>query len=168
MCQWVVNDDDLDFEPETPWETPSLSDTLQSFPYSLAAVDPSWNAMLLRHRKYWTGLPRVVFYVDSKAPTHIDDAKTLMQHMLYEPDPDTTYHQFHVAIIRHSKENPDDAAEKERVVKLMDLLAPEKKTFPELPHQCPRELIATRCQNLFRQLFDHIPPLQPRVPMRHR
>lgn len=117
--QWAV--DDYMYGRENL----SLSETFRNFPYSLATVDPSWNAMLLRHRKYWTGLPRVVFNVDSETPTHIDDAKTLMQHMLV-PD---TYHQFHVAIIRHSKGNPNDAAEKERVMKLMDLLGPEKLRF---------------------------------------
>ena len=106
------------------WEDPSLSDTLQNFPYNLAAVDPTWNAILLRRREYWIGLPRVVFNVDSKMPTPIDDAKEILQHMLYEPDPDT-YHLFHVAIIRRSKANPDDADEKERVMNLMDLLAPQ-------------------------------------------
>ena len=57
------------------WDSPSLSDTLRNFPYNLATVDPSWNAILLRHRHYWIGLSRVVFNVDSKTPTHIDDAK---------------------------------------------------------------------------------------------
>jgi len=104
------------------WEKPSLSHTLRNFPYNLAAVDPSWDALLLRHRDYWTGLNRAVFNVDSKTPTHIDDAKTLLRYILDEAAP---YYKFHVDIIRRSKANPDDAAEKDRVKNLMDLLAPE-------------------------------------------
>lgn len=104
------------------WEEPSLSDTLRTFPYNLAAVDPSWNAILLGHRDYWTGVTRAVFNVDSKTPTRIDDAKTLLRYMLDEASP---YYKFHVDIIRRSKENPDDAAEKDRVKNLMDLLVPE-------------------------------------------
>ena len=104
------------------WEELSLSDTIRTFPYNLAAVDPSWNAILLRHRDYWTGLTRAIFNVDSKTPTHIDDAKTLLGYMLDGADP---YYKFHVDIIRRSKANPDDAAEKDRVKNLMDLLAPE-------------------------------------------
>jgi hypothetical protein len=110
------------------WDNPSLSDTLHKFPYSLAAVDPTWNAILLRHREYWTGLPRVVFNIDSTTPTHIDDAKTLLRYMLHQPD-QHTYDQFHVAIVRRSKENPDDTAEKERVRNLMDLLTPKMSRF---------------------------------------
>jgi len=104
------------------WEEPSLSDTLRTFPYSLAAVDPSWDAILLRHRDYWTGVTRAVFNVDSKTPTRIEDAKTLLRYMLDEASP---YYKFHVDIIRRSKANPDDAGEKDRVKNLMDLLAPE-------------------------------------------
>jgi len=104
------------------WEGPSLSDTLRNFPYNLAIVDAAWNALLLRHRDYWTGLNRAVFNVDSKTPTHIDDAKILLRYILDEADP---YHKFHVDIIRRSKANPDDAAEKDRVKNLVDLLAPE-------------------------------------------
>jgi hypothetical protein len=105
------------------WEEPSsLSDTLRTFPYNLAAVDPSWNAILLRHRDYWTEVTRAIFNVDSKSPTPIDDAKTLLRYMLDDASP---YYKFHVDIIRRSKANPDDAAEKDRVKGLMDLLAPE-------------------------------------------
>jgi hypothetical protein len=120
-------------EVDSDWEVnnyswsmkgPSLSDTLQDFPYNLAAVDPSWNAILLRRRDYWLKLPRVVFNVDSKTTTHTDDAKTLLQCMLDEQDSCSFYYEFHVAIIRHSKANPDDAAEKERVRTLMNLLVP--------------------------------------------
>jgi hypothetical protein len=106
------------------WGTPSLSDTLRNFPYNLAAVDPSWNAILLRYRNYWTGLPHLVFNVDSKTPTQIDDAKTLLRYILDDPSL-----QFHVAIVRHSKENPDGATEKDLVKNLMDLLAPEVHRF---------------------------------------
>ena len=104
------------------WDA-SLSDTLRNFPYNLVAVDPSWNAILLRHWNYWRGLSRLVFNVDSKTPTHIDDARTVLQYMFYEPEPDPFY-EFHVAIIRYSKVNPDDSAEKERVMNLMNLLVP--------------------------------------------
>src|SRR5437879_3567702 len=92
-CQWPVARDDS--------EDPSLSDTLRDFPYSLAAVDPLWNAILLRHRHYWNGLRRIVFNVDSKTPTHIDDAETILQYMSYDPHRHS-FHQFHVAIIRRS------------------------------------------------------------------
>jgi hypothetical protein len=104
------------------WDA-SPSDTLRNFPYNLVAVDPSWNAILLRHWNYWRGLSRVVFNVDSKTPTHIYDAKTVLQCMLYDPEPHPSY-DFHVAIIRYSKANPDDYAEKERVKNLMNLLVP--------------------------------------------
>ena len=110
-------------------EGPSLSSTLHKFPYDLVAVDPSWNGILLRRRDYWIKLPRVVFNVDSKTPTHIDDAKTLLQCMLDERDYCAFYYEFHVAIIRRSKENPDDAAEKERVRNLMNLLVPHTCRF---------------------------------------
>jgi hypothetical protein len=116
-CQWDAYGDYV-------WNNPSLSDTLRNFPYNLAAVDPSWNAILLRHRKYWIGLSRMVVSVDSKTPIHIDDAKTLLQYMLDERNTYTYIYGFHVAIIRRSKANPDDAAEKERVRNLMDLLVP--------------------------------------------
>src|SRR5438105_817318 len=102
---------------------PSPSDCLRTFPYSLAAVDPSWNAMLLKHRKYWSKLTRVVFNVDSKTPTHIADAKTILQYI------STDFSDLHLAIIRHSKTNPDDAAEKEHVRNLMDLLEPNLRYF---------------------------------------
>jgi len=118
------------------WDGRWLSDSLRIFPYNVAAVDPVWNAILLRHRKYWTRLPRVVFNVDSKTPTHIDDARTLLRYLLGQPDPDPYHnyrnshcHQFDVAIIRRFKENPDDVSEKERVKNLMDLLAPYMSCF---------------------------------------
>ncbi|KIM37224.1 hypothetical protein M413DRAFT_31148 [Hebeloma cylindrosporum] len=115
------------------WHDPSLSETLLDFPYSLAAVDPLWNAILLRHQKYWSRVTRAVFNVDSKTPTHIEDAKTLLRHMV-QPGPGNHhgFRQFHVAIIRRSKANPDDAAEEERVRKLMDLLAPEMLHFKSI------------------------------------
>ena len=109
------------------WDA-SLSDTLRNFPYNLIAVDPLWNAILLRHRNYWRGLSRVVFNVDSKPPTHIEDARTVLQYMLYDPEPDPS-HEFHVAVIRRSKANPDDTAEKERVKNFMNLLAPHIRRF---------------------------------------
>ena len=109
------------------WDA-SLSDTLRNFLYNLVAVDPLWNAILLRHWDYWTGLSRVVFNVDSKTPTHINDAKTVLQYMLYDPGPDLSYDS-HVAIIRYSKANPDDSAEKERVKNLTNLLAPHIRRF---------------------------------------
>jgi hypothetical protein len=127
-CPQVVNGYD--------WNDRSLSDSLRKFPYNVAAVDPVWNAILLRHRNYWTGLPRAVFNVDSKMPTHIDDASTLLRYILGHPNPDPYYnyltsycYQFDVAIIRRSKENPDDVSEKERVKNLMNLLAPYMSRF---------------------------------------
>jgi hypothetical protein len=108
------------------WDA-SLSDTLRNFPYNLVAVDPSWNAILLRHWNHWRGNSRVVFNVDSKTPTHIDDAKTVLQHM-YDPELDPFY-EFHVAIVRRSKANPDASAERERVKDLMNLLVPHIRRF---------------------------------------
>jgi len=67
-------------------------------------VDPLWNAILLQHWDYWTGLSRVVFNVDSKAPTHMDDGKTVLHYMLYDPEPDPSY-DFHVTVTRRSKAN---------------------------------------------------------------
>ena len=66
----------------------------------------------------------MAFNVNSKTPTHIDNAKTLLHYMAYDPDFDA-FHQFHVTIIHHSKIDPDDEAEKEWVRELMNLLAPE-------------------------------------------
>jgi len=97
----------------TPFET---------FPTTWSQWDPSWNAILLRHRKYWIGLSRAVFSIDSKTPTHIDDVKILLQYTLDERNTYSYNYGFHVAIIRRSMENPDDAAEKERARNLMDLL----------------------------------------------
>ncbi|KIM42167.1 hypothetical protein M413DRAFT_26975 [Hebeloma cylindrosporum] len=106
--------------------TSSLSYTLRNFPYNLMAVDSVWEAILIGHSEYWTGLPHLVFYVDSKSPTHIDDAKTILRYMLL---PKSGSHSFHVAIIRRSKEIPDDASEKERLSNFMDLLLPGLQCF---------------------------------------
>ena len=77
------------------------------FPYHLAEVDPLWKDILLNFPEYWT---RVI----SKSSTGEEEVSSKL---------------FGVAIIRRSGTNPDDAAEKARVRKFLDLLEPHMSQF---------------------------------------
>ena len=107
-----------------------MTGTALRFPTPFEPFPTTWPRWILRGMPSClgtgtTGLNSLVWSLTStQEHLPIDDAKTLLQCMLDEQNACSFYYEFHVAIILRSKANPDDAAEKERVRSLMDLLVP--------------------------------------------